>query len=135
MDFYSKDAPAIHYEPTDAHKQFFILLISSRHYPIFMYVEEQEAVGSLNDTFTKHPNDVHNCHSDNTANDPAGTIRHPVDTVDSRVSQLVLWDVSQIRAEQSQPTWSTLVWNCDMGANEILRPIGQLSVVNVKDKK
>mmetsp|Transcript_11959 Transcript_11959/g.22978 ORF Transcript_11959/g.22978 Transcript_11959/m.22978 type:complete len:579 (-) Transcript_11959:84-1820(-) len=136
MDFYNTShPPAIHSEPTDIETQLYILLISSQRYPIFMYVQEQDAVESLNKTFNKHPDDVHPCHSDNTANDPAGTIRHPTKTVDSMNSQIILWDVSQIRAEQKQPTWSSLVWDCDMGGNKILKPIGQLSVVNVKDKK
>ena len=136
MDFYNNGyPPAIDFELADADTQLYVLLISSQYFPVFMYVHEQDAVKELNRTLTEDPNLSHPCHSDNTANDPAGTIRHPVFTVDFHDSQLELWDVSLSLPEQKGSTWSTLVWNCNMAANEILQPIGHLSVVNVKDKE
>ena len=101
-----------------------------------MYVEKQTAVEPLNRTLTQHPEKTHACHSGNTADDPAGTIRHAVSTMNGGGdSQLVLWDLSTLHDENYVPTWSNLVWNCDMGANEILQPIGHVSITKLKDAK
>lgn len=121
--------PTVHFEAA-ATDMLYVLIMPKVPHDHVLYVDGAEAKDALQTVLTENPQKLHQCDGTGNGFDQGDAVWYAdfESTVETNESPFLLWEITEIVADSSDSTWSTLAWLCNMDDGIMVKPVAEISV-------